>query len=87
MKLINIPIDVLCIFTKEGQIEPIKMKIFNDNGETTLISINKFYLLPEEKFNGNVMKLFRCESIYNNKEYIFELKYELKTCNWILFKM
>lgn len=87
MKLINMPIDVLCTFTKSGKMEPLRIKILKEDGESDIISINKFYSLPEEKFNGNVMRLFRCESIHKNKEFIYELKYELNTCSWILYKI
>ncbi|WP_339785816.1 hypothetical protein [Tissierella sp.] len=52
-----------------------------------VIKINKVLFREEEKIAGNRMILYRCESTINDIQKIFELKYEISTCKWFLFKM
>ena len=41
----------------------------------------------KEKFAWNNMIVFKCQSIIDGRERLFEIKYELSTCKWMLFKI
>jgi hypothetical protein len=41
----------------------------------------------EEKLAGNRMLIFLCQSVVAGQEKVFELKYEIATCRWFLYKM
>ena len=41
----------------------------------------------EEKLAGNLMKVFRCQSEVEGVMRVLELKYELQTCKWLLWKI
>lgn len=45
------------------------------------------YPVESEKLAGNPMLVFRCQSVINNLNKIYEIKFELKTCKWILYKI
>jgi len=45
------------------------------------------YFKEKEKLVENLMMVFRCQSIINNIDRVYELKYELSACKWMLYKM
>jgi len=75
MKIINKPIKVRAIFYTVGKIEPVKFKL-----EDKVVRVMKSY---EEHIVGNIRIVFVC--IQNEKD-IYELKYELESGIWYLFK-
>lgn len=55
--------------------------------EGKVIDIEQIVSVAKEKIAGNRMKLFVCQSEIEGKLRRFELKNELQTCKWILWKM
>jgi len=78
MKILNEPIKVMAIFNTDGKIEPIKFRL-----DDKVIKIEKIMKTYEEKVVGNNRLVFVC--IHNGKD-VFELKYELDSKTWYLFK-
>lgn len=78
MKILNEPIKVMAIFNTDGKIEPVKFRL-----DDKVIKIEKIMKVYEEKIVGNNRLVFVC--IQNGKD-IFELKYELESKTWYLFK-
>ncbi|MDU4147927.1 MAG: hypothetical protein E7H86_08965 [Bifidobacterium breve] len=82
MKIVNKPIDVIAYCNKDGDIEPIRIRL-----DEKVIRIERILARETEKLCGNYMEKFTCTSTINNVEKMFEIKYELKTHKWILFKI
>ncbi|NLK63640.1 MAG: hypothetical protein GX289_00950 [Tissierellia bacterium] len=78
MKIINEPIKVMAVFYTNGKIEPVKFRI-----EDKVVRIEKIMKTYEENIVGNKRIVFVC---LHKGKYIFELKYELDTKTWYLFK-
>ncbi len=83
MKIVNEPIKVMVIFHPDkkidsGKIEPIKFRL--DDKIVRIQKINKIY---EENIVGNKRIIFVCQ--HNGKD-IYELKYEVDSKSWYLFK-
>ncbi len=87
MKVLMKPIEMIAWFNSEGYPTPLRYRLMDENMSNKVIKVNKILFKEEEKFAGNRMILYRCESIINNTQKIFELKYEISTCKWFLFKM
>ena len=87
MKIVAKPIDVMGKFNKEGILTPIKFKITGeDEGEVT-IKVDRVLTRELEKLAGNKMFVYKCQSTINGIEKVYELKYSLETCKWMLFKI
>lgn len=86
MKVLMQPIEMIARFSPEGTPRPIKYQVTSD-GESIVIQVDQVLFQTEEKLAGNRMLVFRCQSEINGFSKIFELKYELSTCKWFLFKM
>lgn len=78
LKVIDQPIKVMSVFYPDGKIEPLKFRL-ND----TVVSVEKVMTTYEEKIVGNKRIIF--VYMHNNKD-IYELKYEVGTKIWYLFK-
>lgn len=77
---------MIASFTKDGVPTPIKFKYHEDEG-AIVVKVDRVILRETEKFAGNNMIVFRCQSSINNIQKVYEIKYELSTCKWILFKI
>jgi hypothetical protein len=87
MRVVAKPIDVLAKFNKEGIPTPIKFKIIGEDEAEVTIKVERVITRELEKLAGNKMFVFRCQSVINGGEKIYELKYGLETCKWMLFKI
>lgn len=78
MKIINQPIKVMAIFHTDGKIEPLKFRL-----DDTIVNVERVVKIYEEKIVGNNRIIFVCQ--HNSKD-IYELKYEIGSKIWYLFK-
>lgn len=86
LKVLALPIEMIAWFNEGGLPTPIKFKIHSES-LANVVKVDKVIYREVEKFAGNYVYLYRCQSVINNTERIYELKYELKSCKWMLFKM
>jgi len=87
MKILMQPIEMIAWFTEEGTPRPLRYKITAEDNSASVIKVDKVIFKMEEKLAGNKMIIFRCQSLINGLLRDFELKYELATCKWFLYKM
>lgn len=87
MKVIAKPIDMVAWFTKDGNPNPVRFRFEKDDESFETIKIDKIMYRSVEKLAGNNMLVYRCQSQINGTVRTYEIKYELSTCKWILFKM
>lgn len=82
MKTLMKPIEMIAWFNHEGMPRPIRFRI---DGE--VYRVQQVCHTTEEKLAGNRLKIFRCQSEIKGRMVTFELKFEMNTCKWFLYKM
>jgi hypothetical protein len=87
MKVVAKPIEVVSWTDTKGNINPIRFKLTKDDESTSVVKIDKVICTDKEKLAGNNMLVYKCQSVVNGVERVYEIKYELSTCKWILFKI
>jgi hypothetical protein len=87
MKTLAMPVDMVCWFEKTGIPHPVRFKVTKEDESETVIKVDRVLTVDKERLAGNDMLVFKCQSVINRTARLFELKYELRTCKWILFKM
>lgn len=87
MKVLAKPIDIVTWTDKTGAINPVRFRITNENESETVIKVDRIITHDLERLNGNKMHIYKCQSCINGIQKIYELKYELDTCKWVLWKM
>lgn len=87
MKILMRPIEMVTWFTKEGVINPVRYRVTSEQSESVVVKIDKVILRTEEKLAGKKMIIFQCQSVINGLQKAYEIKYEIESCRWYLFKM
>jgi hypothetical protein len=87
MKVLALPIEMVSYTDNKGVIKPIRFRLANEDESFKVIKIDKIVTKETEKLAGNVMVVYKCQSLVDGIQRIYEIKYELTTCRWILFKM
>jgi len=81
MKVLMTPIEVLAWF-ENGTPHPIRFKLADKE-----VKIEQVVSMTEERLAGNKILCFRCQSEIDGELKPFEIKFELGTCKWFLWKM
>jgi hypothetical protein len=87
MKTLAKPIEMISVTSENGNIKPIKFRIITSEGEAQIYKVYRVYHTVLEKLAGNRIYKFTCEIVVNNQKKICELRYELDSCKWMLFKI
>lgn len=87
MKVVAKQIEMVSYTKINGEIQPIRFRMQLEDELVKVIKIDKVITKENEKLAGNNMIIFKCQSVIDDVERLFEIKYELATCKWMLFKM
>ena len=87
MKVVMKQIQVIAVFTENARPAPVKFKLLKEDGTYIVVKINKIITINEERLAGNRMFVYACQSIFDGVEKRYELKYEINTCKWYLYKI
>jgi len=87
MKVVAKPISMVAWFDTKGQPHPVRFKIEDEGSEEVVIKVGRVITKELEKLCGNYMLIFNCQSVINGAEKMYQIKYELSTCKWMLFKI
>jgi len=87
MKIIAKPVEMIAHTNEKGEIRPYRFRIKLEGEPEQVINVDKIIFKQEEKLAGNPMILYKCQSVDGDDKKFFDLKYELSTCRWILFRI
>ena len=87
MKILALPIEMVSYTDNKGSIRPVRFRMQIEDEPMQVIKIDKVIVKETEKLAGNIMIVFKCQSLIDNGMKLFELRYELATCKWILIKI
>ena len=87
MKVVAKPIEMVAWTDTKGNINPVRFKITKEDETSSVVKIDKVISVDKEKLAGNNMLVFKCQSTVNGADKLYEIKYELSSCKWILFKI
>lgn len=87
MKTLARPIQMISWTEENGRIHPLRFKIEGTDGDRHVYKIEKIYTSDLEKIAGNKVYKFTCEININGINKICELRYDLESCRWNLFKL
>jgi hypothetical protein len=87
MKIVARPIEVVSYTDDKGAIRPIRFRMQVDDEPMQVIKVDKILVKDTEKLAGNIMFVYKCQSLIDDVMKRFEIKYELSTCKWMLYKI
>ena len=87
MRTLAKSIEVLTISDSYGNMIPLRFKAKDKNEDVIIIKVDNVKSSESEKLFGNIMMLYKCTGLVNDKHREFELKYEINSCKWMLWRM
>lgn len=86
MRVVAKNIDVIASFVEEKQPLPIKFR-FKESDTNKVINVDKVICVEKERLAGIEAYVYRCQSVIGEYEKIYELKYNINECRWLLYKI
>lgn len=87
MKVLRKPIEAIVLFDLEGNPIPIKFRYLNDEKELVTVKVDKIIKKDLDRFAGNRMIRFTCQSHIGNQLKPFEVRFEVDTSRWFIYKI
>ena len=86
MKIVQRPIEVICSFTKQGTINPVRFRLLEDDNPI-VVDVKKIIHFTEEKLGRDIFITFRCQSYVLGIFRDYELRFYKQECKWVLWKI
>jgi len=87
MKTLRKPVEAIVLFDLEGNAMPIKFRYLDDAEELVTVKVDKIIKKDIDKFAGNRMIKFTCQAQVGNQLKPFELRFEIDTSRWFIYKI
>jgi len=87
MKVVVMPIEVVTWHDREGIATPVRFRVTTKDDKEQVVKILRIVSRDMERLAGNTMHIYNCLSEINGVERELQIKYEVDTCKWMLFKI
>lgn len=87
MKVVNLPVEMISKTNLEGVITPVKFRLVGEDEAWIQIKVDQIITKELNKLAGNKTWVYECQSIINGTKKPYQLRYEVDTCKWKLFKI
>lgn len=87
MKTLARAIEMISWTEENGTLHPVRFKIETADGGKQVYRVLRIHTMVPDRIAGNKMYRFTCEVAVNRLIKLCEIRYELETCRWVLFKI
>ena len=78
------PVDVISICSADGDIRPLRLRMEDVEHQLLRIDIEVFISSKQIQYVGIEAYVFLCRAKVKGKQWLFELKYTIRSHNWCL---
>ena len=82
----NLPIEVISHCSADGEIRPLRFRMEDEAHQLLRIDIDEVISVKPIQYVGIEAQIFLCKAMVKGKQWMFELKYTIRTHNWCLFR-
>ena len=82
----NQPVDVISVCSANGDIQPLRLRMEDEEHQLLRVDIHEIISVKPIQFVGIEAQIFLCRSVVQGKEWLFELKYTIRTHTWCLMR-
>lgn len=86
MKLVAEPIDTISWTSKLGDVRPLRFQWERDH-RREVVKIDRIHKVERSQRAGESALVFTCESCILGEQRLYELRYTLSNCTWVLYKI
>ena len=82
----NLPVDVISVCNAAGEIRPLRLRMEDEAHRLLRIDIAEIISMKPVQYVGIEAQIFLCKAVVKGKEWLFELRYTIRTHNWCLHR-
>lgn len=82
----NKPVDVISLCSADGSIRPLRLRMEDAAHQLLRIDIDEVISSKEIQYVGIEAQIFLCRAQVEQREWVFELKYTIRTHSWCLLR-
>ena len=82
----NQPVDVISVCSAAGEIKPLRLRMEDEQHQLLRIDIDEIISVKPIQYVGIEAQIFLCKGMVKDKEWLFELKYTIRTHSWCLYR-
>ena len=80
------PVDVICICSADGDIRPLRFRMEDEEHKLLRVDIEEIVSCRDVQFVGIEARIFLCRAMVGHKEWLFELRYTIRSHNWCFLR-
>ena len=80
------PVDVISMCSADGQIRPLRLRMEDEDHQLLRIDIEEVVSSKEIQYVGIEAHVFLCRAKVKGKQWLFELKYTIRSHCWCFFR-
>ncbi len=82
----NQPVDVISVCSTDGQIRPLRLRMEDEEHQLLRVDIDEIISMKPIQYVGIEAQIFLCKAVVKGREWLFELKYTIRTHNWCIHR-
>ncbi len=82
----NKPVDVISVCTANGEIKPLRLRMEDEQHQLLRIDIDEVISVKPIAYVGIEAQIFLCKAQVRGKQWLFELKYTIRSHSWCFFR-
>ena len=80
------PVDVISMCSADGSIRPLRLRMERDDHQLIRVDIDEVISVKQVQYVGIEAYVFLCRATVDQKRWLFELKYTIRTHVWCLHR-
>ena len=82
----NRPVDVISVCSASGEIKPLRLRMEDEQHQLLRIDIDEVISVKTIVYVGIEAQIFLCKAQVRGKQWLFELKYTIRSHCWCLHR-
>ena len=80
------PVDVISVCSADAQIRPLRFRMEDEEHQLLRVDIDEIISCRHIQYVGIEAQIFLCKASVKGKQWLFELKYTIRTHCWCLLR-
>ena len=80
------PVDVISVCSASGDIRPLRLRMEDDRHQLMRVDIDEVVSVKSIQYVGIEAHVFLCRATVCGKEWLFELKYTIRSHSWCFLR-
>lgn len=80
------PVDVIAMCSANGDIRPLRLRMEDETHQLLRIDIDEVISSKQIQYAGIEAQIFLCRATVEDRRWLFELKYTIRSHSWSLLR-